>query len=638
MHSTLANNWENHFKDRPSNELSNKTMPALLESFANSKSLDDCLTSALEEQDTVFMAKAPISGHIMFLHHFTKIGGTRTMPTARIFVLIGTEESAFPAQINRESLFDTTTTKFPVWAHLTTLTDPEGVADVTIRANAAEKIIRNCTPLPPFLASALIDQGGHSIPALIITALTSIRAFDEAHKDEENFVKVDLVCQQIVYWLFAAARDKDAINAFPATPSIDPIIKSTSKYLHTDNIQSATTITTPSPTIANSEALAQLATNVCEQTAILEKINVTAEMRRSEKAKGITSLHPSFQKMILSASSTDGTDPALDPSDHCREFYKQKTSIHAQIHLNQTLLAHFKCSVRVPVSLATALYHGNFLWDRADTPNNFCSLLLGKPSPLSPNSSREIMMLHLKASKGAGWSDKDLDQATNQTIIIPSTIDSMLHNLNNYAATAEIFFGDTSLLTIGLQSWLSAIRSDLIIYESLATTNQEFIAQVLTSIDTRVNCWLTECALKPIRCNVDDDLVCFDDMQRSIKTRQFTFALPPTVRSHVTGTPGKSHRPPLVPDRPPKRTPLHNTHKNPRWKLREDEDYKRVFAEKFVNKRPVLDGVHMCPRWHIKGICFTGCNLASTHTQITDPAICRQMDAFCKVCREEAKN
>ena len=68
MHSTLANNWENHFRDRPSNELSNKTMPALLESFANKKSIEDCLTSALEEQDTVFMATALISGHIMFLH------------------------------------------------------------------------------------------------------------------------------------------------------------------------------------------------------------------------------------------------------------------------------------------------------------------------------------------------------------------------------------------------------------------------------------------------------------------------------------------------------------------------------------------------------------------------------------------
>ena len=193
MPSTLANNWENHFKDRPSNQLSNKTMSALLESFDNDKSLDHCLTTALEETDTIFMAKAPISGHIMFLHHFTKAGGTRTMPTTRTFILVGTEETAFPAQINKEALFDTTTTKSPAWTHLTALTDPEGVASVTIRTNAATKTIRNCIPLPPFLASALVNQGGHSIPDLIITAMTSIRAFDESHKDEANFVKADSV-------------------------------------------------------------------------------------------------------------------------------------------------------------------------------------------------------------------------------------------------------------------------------------------------------------------------------------------------------------------------------------------------------------------------------------------------------------
>ena len=426
------------------------------------------------------------------------------------------------------------------------------------------------------------------------------------------------------FWIFAAETDKAAITALAATPSIDPVIKSLATSLHANNIQSAATITTPSPSIDNSDALAQLATNVSEQTAVLEKINVTSEMKRYEKTKGITSLHPSFQKMILSASSIDGTTSALAPSDHCMEFFKQKTSIHAQIYLNQTLLAHFKCSVAVPVSLATALYHGNFLWDRADTPNNFCSLLLGKPSPLSPNGSREIMMLHLKASKGAGWSDKDLEKATNQAITIPSTVDSMLHNLNNYAATSELFFSDSSILTSGLKSWLSAIRSDLIIYESLAAINSEFIAQVLTAIDTRVNCWLTECALKPIRSNVDDGLVCFEDMQRQIKTRQFTFALPPTVRSHVTGNPHNSGRKSNdSKDRPPKRSPLSNTNKNPRWKLKEGEDYRKVFAEKHVNKRPILNGVHVCPRWHIKGLCFTGCNLASTHIPLTDPAICR---------------
>ena len=121
-------------------------------------------------------------------------------------------------------------------------------------------------------------------------------------------------------------------------------------------------------------------------------------------------------------------------------------------------------------------------------------------------------MLHLKASKDTGWSNKDLENATNQAINIPDSIDIMLHNINDYGAVSEIFLGKIFLLIIGLRSWLTAIMSELITYEDLAASNIEFIAQVFCSIDARVNCWLIKYDLKPIRCNVDDGLVCFDDM------------------------------------------------------------------------------------------------------------------------------
>ena len=143
--------------------------------------------------------------------------------------------------------------------------------------------------------------------------------------------------------------------------------------------------------------------------------------------------------------------------------------------------------------------------------------------------------------------------------------------------------------------------------------------------------------MKPIRSNVDDELVCFDDMQRAIKTRQFSYSLPPTIRSHISKPsprePGNSPRDHQDDDRPTKRAPVHNKHRNARWKLKEGEDYKALFSDKNTDKRPTLDGVHICPRWHIKGVCFTGCNLSSTHVPLTDPATCRKMDAHCSLCR-----
>ena len=122
------------------------------------------------------------------------------------------------------------------------------------------------------------------------------------------------------------------------------------------------------------------------------------------------------------------------------------------------------------------------------------------------------MMLNLKASKGGGWSDEYLERSIKQSINTPITIDSMMHNLNNYAGVSLIFFGELSLINIGRKSCRICISSNLLVYESLAASDCEFIAQVLTAINTRVNFCLEECTSKPSRYNVDDELLNFDDI------------------------------------------------------------------------------------------------------------------------------
>jgi hypothetical protein len=43
----------------------------------------------------------------------------------------------------------------------------------------------------------------------------------------------------------------------------------------------------------------------------------------------------------------------------------------------------------------------------------------------------------------------------------------------------------------------------------------------------------------------------------------------------------------------------------------------------------------MCPRWHIRGICFSGCNLAKSHVTSTTDPVTSEMNAFCQLCRSE---
>ena len=159
------------------------------------------------------------------------------------------------------------------------------------------------------------------------------------------------------------------------------------------------------------------------------------------KRRGFESIHPSFKKMILAASSTDRVVGPFDPVEQCAAFFYQKSAVHTNIHLLHTLNNKYLCAVDITVTLATALYHGKFLWYKPDSPNNFSYLLFGKLSPLVSIGFRNEMVLHRKAEKGGGWSEKELERALKQAIAIPTTVDSMIHSIHNFTSASKVFYG-----------------------------------------------------------------------------------------------------------------------------------------------------------------------------------------------------
>ena len=139
-----------------------------------------------------------------------------------------------------------------------------------------------------------------------------------------------------------------------------------------------------------------------------------------------------------------------------------------------------------------------------------------------------------------------------------------------------------------------------------------------------------------LQSTVDDQLINFSDLYRSIRICTFTFSLPSSVRKHIPNNNKRNREQQSDYDAIPfKCVPVQNPYRSPRWKLRKGEDYHAVFNTKHSEKRPMLYGVRLCPRWHIKGVCFTGCNLAATHRDIRDTALQHEMDSYCKLCYGE---
>ena len=198
MSTNRANNWENHFREHPENEASNQTIDELMQLFNQDATVEACLINAVEEKNTVFMVKTPLSGGITFIHHITKLGGTRSSKEKKIFALVGTAESAYPAQSTKEILFDTFETKTPSWTAISSAEETTPLEDLPARS---KKSLRPAIPLPPFLAAALSDLGGASVIDLLDETLRRIGEFDSSQADDSPHPKAAENLKPIVFWL-----------------------------------------------------------------------------------------------------------------------------------------------------------------------------------------------------------------------------------------------------------------------------------------------------------------------------------------------------------------------------------------------------------------------------------------------------
>ena len=87
-------------------------------------------------------------------------------------------------------------------------------------------------------------------------------------------------------------------------------------------------------------------------------------------------LHDSCKRLILNASSSNGESMLDKPCETATKFYKKKSIGKASDYLSTTLFQDFKCCVDISTGLVTALFDGNFLCDKEDSPSNFSFFLV----------------------------------------------------------------------------------------------------------------------------------------------------------------------------------------------------------------------------------------------------------------------
>ena len=303
----------------------------------------------------------------------------------------------------------------------------------------------------------------------------------------------------------------------------------------------------------------------------------------------------------------------------------------------------FNCDMDAVMGLVTALFTGFFLWSHENSPGNFSFFLVPRKRPLSGNSMKTASLLQLKQSHGKGWDEKDLVDALKQGVQVPENHGDALDQFKNLWGLASFFFGPKSLLPKRLSEFYEFFSSHKLALEGKQLSDTNFLAKVAFAIDTRVFWWLQQCLLKEDRDSIDDSIIDFSDVMKSILLNSFTQDLPSTFHTFDEENESEIGEPKTKRSRKSKDTGdasdrrIENKHTLTEWAIQDGESYSEIFAGKHLNERPKLKGRPMCQRWHTNKYCFKDCQNKITHVKGSEVPESQKASytEYCKKCRSE---
>ena len=650
----LANTWKAYFNAMPTNAEANKNLSSFAKATKPSSATtfkSEIIQNLVEDTDAMILAIAPVTKKLKLYHSFTNLGGTRVKPDDKIIGLEGFGPTATPLLFKLDCLTNLLSIQTPTFTTLKSITDTKDVATAAVSSQA----FKNATfiILPPFVALAFIDLEITEPANLLIEATSIISTFDTANASTVGAEKAIDHCKNLAYFLWCA--EKDLIPVLECTPdSQDNELQLWSNKRHSSCIlsmippglppQAATGIVNGSQGTDSGLAFQDLATSINRQVDFFTQMKQDRSDEKDEKKNKFEDLFDSTQRLILNAASQTMETPSPSPPETCIEFYKKKSVSKAKDFLENKLNDLFSCDVDVIMGLVTALFTGFFLWSHENSPGNFSFFLVPRKRPLSGNSMQIASILQMKQSHGKGWDEKDLTDALKQGVQVPENHGDALDQFKNLWGLSSFFFGAKSLLPKRLSEFYEFFSANKLALEGKHLSDNDYLAKVAFAVDTRVFRWLQQCSLKEDRDSIDDSIIDFSDLMKSILLNSFSQDLPPTFHTFENDTEeevkeprSKKQRRKSIEngDQSNRRVENHNTLTE--WALRDDESYSAVFAGKHLHERPKLNGRPMCQRWHTHKYCFKDCQNKVTHVKGSDvpEAEKRAYTAYCKKCRSE---
>jgi hypothetical protein len=600
--TTTYNDWVEWFLGLPSSDKVNKgNLKTLLNEFNHVADATTCELKLEREDETVFIAKMGRGGRLKLFHHYKSNRRIHTSENKATIILgMGKANTqVFNPETEKLLKKPTIETAMPTPTSLLGFTEGGGQALATGRTRIKA---RNFSPVPPFLISQVSDiikTKDGSAAHVLIAAITTIQSFDAANNDNDEFPeKAKDECLQFIQWLYTATLEDSPIEVIVTELCEDET--TLQKYegitaVVTGN-QHQATLASHAPQTYQTEAL--VVSQIATQEAIQSMLAFQKD--KAKVNKSIFKLAPMQTRMLQVAGSV-GEAISENIAKAGMDFYSSTNEKSAIIYMN-TVLEQNDLRVQAPAAMVNHLFHGALRWESQSKPSGLAACCLELIELERKETLNEGLVIDLNTR--FAMTPEFVEKLTKSHVILPQTTDDLIERLRALGIITVMLWGEASRLPQRLAPFVQWLKSEQLTIANREVNKPGYIAQIMVSIDYRINLWLKSCTTAKTGTDTADFHIDFSDMMKSIQHDTFQYTLPRGIQ-HLkrdrdgdmdNGGDRDNKRQYKGLDRFDRAQNCRNPQMETAWKLGPTENYAKVFANKVVEAPTLSMGCKGCHR------------------------------------------
>jgi len=165
----------------------------------------------------------------------------------------------------------------------------------------------------------------------------------------------------------------------------------------------------------------------------------------------------------------------------------------------------------------------------SSTPSNFTVFVLNEQEQLSGSHQNDYLICQLVQTQGQKKSLGEIKTSLKQTVHVPTDFNSTGTQLQLFADTCEIFFGDKNVCSTSMRQLLITFGRNKKTFRDHITLDDLFVAKFMPAIDRRLQHYFGMCEHVTVsRSQVNNRVLLFCSLMEDLINGQFIVTLPTT--------------------------------------------------------------------------------------------------------------